>query len=424
MPGAGLPLELDGANDERGRSVHRGVSGADSVNSMRTLDAGDAPQLQLMEPLCRVEKHDKLLSSFVRSSMRRDSAQPQNEDLKSESISPFNLTSRDGGPSEGTRECAQDSEKPQLVVNYRLGQPKASSKDHNAFYGAVIRVWPSRLDVVQDEASVTTPLDTAPVTPPSAGSETELAHAGPPSPVRSVTLPFRPKPADSLFSDEAAELRSTFDGLAAEMDIKLRSIRLDSDRTLRKKTSTTKPNIGIASNNPFALLFPEPNGDSSSSASSSDQEPNASTNVLWRRTVSYWMNPESVSPVKSPATPARPSIDSSTESVYGSSPVRTPSMGDRLQFEATRSQRNMRYNALHQASSRPAATPTSLMSSTNTSYEGFQLPDGPGSTPQKVSRHSGVLDGALRVAEAVAELPRLAGLVNSCEEELVRSNQG
>jgi len=175
----------------------------------------------------------------------------------------------------------------------------------------------------------------------SENTKHEIVHQhGPPSPERSVRIPIRPKPAKQA-SFESTLFKPIFDRVAAKH---LGVFRPGSDPSLRQKYF---PHSAVSTSSP--VRYPrQPSLDLDETES--DDSVSCEDLRLFERTV------EKPSPLhirkqsnsipghaaSSPQTPVSISVLQST----GSSPIRTPSMGDKRLFDLQRAERDARYNAI------------------------------------------------------------------------------
>lgn len=175
--------------------------------------------------------------------------------------------------------------------------------------------------------------------------EQTIPQHGPPSPTRTVRLPLRPKaPLTKHTSHDSMIFRPILDRLAAK---KLDILRPGSDPTLRQRYF---PHVLVdASNN---AQFPRQTSlDSDGSKTSEDSNDDSG---IFERAVEpvsplHIRKQPGVSPAKNVPSPRTPK-DNADPQTPGSSPFRTPSMGDRQLFEMQRAERNARYNAIHSGS--------------------------------------------------------------------------
>lgn len=207
----------------------------------------------------------------------------------------------------------------------------------------------------------------------------EIVHQhGPPSPERSVRLPIRPKPAKQT-SFESTLFKPILDRVAAKH---LGVFRPGSDPSLRQKYF---PHSAVSTSSP--TRYPrQPSLDLDETES--DDSELCEDLRLFERTV------EKPSPLcirkqsnnlpghtaPSPQTPT----SASTLQVTGSSPIRTPSMGDKRLFDLQRAERDARYNAILSGE----APCTMLQNSSDIQLAAFDNA-GPGSKGSTPSRSSG-----------------------------------
>lgn len=175
--------------------------------------------------------------------------------------------------------------------------------------------------------------------------EQTIHQHGPPSPTRTVRLPLRPKaPLTKPSSHDSMIFRPILDRLAAK---KLGILRPGSDPTLRQRYY---PHVLIDASN--HAQFPRQTSlDSRGSKTSEESNDNSG---IFERAVEpvsplHIRKQSGVSPAKNAPSPRTPK-DNADPQTPGSSPYRTPSMGDRQLFEMQRAERNARYNAIHSGS--------------------------------------------------------------------------
>lgn len=173
--------------------------------------------------------------------------------------------------------------------------------------------------------------------------EKSIPQHGPPSPTRSVRLPLRPK-AVPLTKQSSYDFKPILDRLAAK---NLNIMRPGSDPTLRQRYF---PHVTVDASK--IVEYPRQTSlDSDSSKASGESN---DTLGIFERAVEpitplHTRKQVAVTPTKttqSPRTP-RETVDPQTP---GSSPFRTPSMGDRQQFDKQRAERDARYKAIHSGS--------------------------------------------------------------------------
>lgn len=180
-----------------------------------------------------------------------------------------------------------------------------------------------------------------------------VAHCGPPSPGRAVQLPLRPKPALSKHSSyDSMIFKPILDRLAAK---KLGVFRPGSDPTLRQKYFP-QVTIGTAT----VVTYPRQASLDSRASKTSTKSKGSEDSSMLDDSAIFERAVESPSPLQirkqahesasrhasSPRTPK----DATSAQTPGSSPDRTPSMGDRQLFDLQRAERNARYNAIHSGS--------------------------------------------------------------------------
>lgn len=177
-------------------------------------------------------------------------------------------------------------------------------------------------------------------------SDTEqiIVHAnGPPSPERRVNLPLRPKAATTNSSSfDSRMFKPILDRVAANNS---NIFRPGSDPSLRQKYF---PHAAVAENRSVDHQR-QPSLDSDDAAPG-NTEPGAAVGVF-ERTVEqpsplHIRKQSSTAAVDMSPLPQTP-VSTSSQSAPGSSPHRTPSMGDRKEFDRQRADRNARYSAIY-----------------------------------------------------------------------------
>jgi len=226
----------------------------------------------------------------------------------------------------------------------------------------------------------------------------EIVHQhGPPSPERSVRLPLRPKAPMKQSSFESTLFRPILDRVAAKH---LGVFRPGSDPSLRQKYF---PHSTASTSSP--VRYPrEPSLDLDETES--DDTGSYDDLALFERAVEKpsplhirkQSNNTPVHAVSLPQTPA----STSTLQAPGSSPIRTPSMGDRRQFDLQRAERDARYNAILSGES----PNTALKNSSDILLAEFGNA-GPGSKGSTPTRSSGGIRGQRRMSPTY--LQRLIG---------------
>lgn len=203
---------------------------------------------------------------------------------------------------------------------------------------------------------------------------------GPPSPERRVMLPLRPKTLTQHTSFESTLFKPILDRVAAK---NLGVFRPGSDPSLRQKYF---PHTAVSTSSP--VRYPsQPSLDlddtESDDTESCDLERPAPLHIRKQP------NNTPGHTVPSPQTPA----STSTLQAPGSSPVRTPSMGDRQLFDLKRAEREARYNAILSGKS-----PNTVLRKTSD----IQLAEfgnaGPGSKGSTPTRSSGGREGQRRMS--------------------------
>jgi hypothetical protein len=216
----------------------------------------------------------------------------------------------------------------------------------------------------------------------------EIVHQhGPPSPERSVRLPLRPKAPMKQCSFESTLFKPILDRVAAKH---LGVFRPGSDPSLRQKYF---PHSTVSTSSPVRY----PRQPSLDLDTESDDTESCEDLALFERAVEKpsplhirkQSNNTPVHAVSSPQTPA----SASTLQAPGSSPIRTPSMGDRRQFDVQRAERDARYNAILSGNS-PS---TVVKNSTDIQLAEFGNA-GPGSKGSTPTRSSGGIRGQRRMS--------------------------
>jgi hypothetical protein len=208
-----------------------------------------------------------------------------------------------------------------------------------------------------------------------------IVHSqGPPSPERLVRLPLRPKPPITKHTSfESTLFKPILDRVAAKH---LGVFRPGSDPSLRQKYF---PHSAVDTN--VSFQYPrQPSLDLDDTVS--DAAESCDDIGIFERTVEQpsplhirkQSGATSMQAVSSPQTP----VGTSTSQAPGSSPIRTPSMGDRQQFELQRAERHARYSAIY--SGGPSNTALEDDSDIQLAEFGNAGPGSRGSTP---SRNSG-----------------------------------
>jgi hypothetical protein len=165
---------------------------------------------------------------------------------------------------------------------------------------------------------------------------------GPPSPERSVRLPLRPKPTTIKHTSfEPTIFKPILDRVAAK---NLGVFRPGSDPSLRQKYF---PRVIIGANGPMErprLSFLDSDNTSITETQSCDAI------GIFERTVEqpsplHIRKQSNTTPIRTVSSSQTP-VASTTPGSPGSSPTRTPSMGDRQQFDLQRAERHARYSAI------------------------------------------------------------------------------
>lgn len=212
---------------------------------------------------------------------------------------------------------------------------------------------------------------------------------GPPSPERCVRLPLRSKSTLTTHTSfESTLFKPILDRVAAKH---LGVFRPGSDPSLRQKyfphsaTSTYSP-----------VRYPRQPSLDLDDIESDDTESSDDVGLFERATerpspldIHKQSHNTPVHAVSSPQTPA----STSTLQTLGSSPIRTPSMGDRRLFDLQRAERDARYNAIH-----AGVSPNTTLKNGS----GIQLAEfgnaGPGFNGSTPTRSSGRRGGQRRMS--------------------------
>lgn len=224
--------------------------------------------------------------------------------------------------------------------------------------------------------------------------ERTIPQHGPPSPTRSVRLPLRPKaPLTKHSSYDSIVLRPILDRFTAK---KLGNLRPGSDPTLRQRFF---PHVVVDTST--IAEYPRQTSLDSDGSKSSGESNNDSG--IFERAVEpvsplHIRKQAGIAPTKNAPSPCTPR-ETADPHTPDSSPLRTPSMGDRRVFDMQRAERNARYNAIHSGSYGAVI---------NDNFD-FQLADfnnaGPGSRGSTPGRNSGESDAGNspgRLGHAVA----------------------
>jgi hypothetical protein len=221
---------------------------------------------------------------------------------------------------------------------------------------------------------------------------------GPPSPERCVRLPLRPKSILTKHNSfESALFKPILDRVAAKH---LGVFRPGSDSSLRQKYF---PHSAASPCNP--ARYPRQPSLDLDDIESVDTESCDDVGLFERaieRPSPLRIHKQShntpVHAVSSPQTPA----STSTLQAPGSSPTRTPSMGDRRLFDLQRAERDARYNAIH-----AGVSPNTVLKDTPDILLAEFGNAGPGSKGSTPTRSSGGRGGQRRMSPTY--LQRLMG---------------
>ncbi|KAM0709857.1 hypothetical protein Q7P35_003899 [Cladosporium inversicolor] len=200
---------------------------------------------------------------------------------------------------------------------------------------------------------------------------------GPPSPERRVMLPFRPKTMTQHTSFESTIFKPILDRVAAKH---LGVFRPGSDPTLRQKYF---PHTTVSTSSP--VRYP---GQPSVDLDDTESDDTESCDVgLFERAIErppplHIRKLSNNTPVHAPPSPQTPA-STSTLQAPGSSPIRTPSMGDRQLFDLQRAEREARYNAI--LSGKSPSTVMMNNSEIQLAEFGNAGPGSKGSTPTRSS---------------------------------------
>ena len=206
-----------------------------------------------------------------------------------------------------------------------------------------------------------------------------IHHRGPPSPERCVRLPLRPKPSLTKHTSfESTLFKPILDRVAAKQ---LGVFRPGSDPSLRQKYF---PHSVASTSSPIRYTS-QPSLDLDSTES--DDTGSCNDLGLFERTVEqpsplHIRKQSNGTPVHALASPQTPA-STSTLQAPGSSPIRTPSMGDRKLFDLQRAERDARYNAILSGGSPSTATKDNL--DIQLAEFGNAGPGSKGSTPARSS---------------------------------------
>lgn len=179
----------------------------------------------------------------------------------------------------------------------------------------------------------------------------QLPQHGPPSPTRSLQLPFRPKPVlTKHVSFESVVFKPFLDRIAAR---RLEVFRPGSDLTLGQRYF---PHVTIGATTSYEYprqtsLDSDSSNTSARNISSEDSGSSEDVGIFERvdRPPPLHIRKQSGTEVPLPHEVLLPQTpkDAASPHTPGSSPTRTPSMGDRQLFDLQSAERNARYNAIH-----------------------------------------------------------------------------
>lgn len=170
--------------------------------------------------------------------------------------------------------------------------------------------------------------------------ETVYEH-GAPSPERCVRLPLRPKPALTKHTSFDSTLsKPILDRVAAK---NFGAFRPGSDPSLRQKYF---PHTVVETKTSVQCSLPLDLDDALSGNSGSCDDADIFERTVERPSPLHIRKQSSTTLVHTFSSPQTP-VSNSTSQAPGSSANRTPSMGDRHQFDLQRAERNARYNAIH-----------------------------------------------------------------------------
>lgn len=171
----------------------------------------------------------------------------------------------------------------------------------------------------------------------------EVHEHGPPSPERCVRLPLRPKPTLTKHTSfESTIFKPILDRVAAK---NLGVFRPGSDPLLRQKYFSRGI---VGTNSPVENPIQAPLDLDDTHSTETEL---GDTVGIFERTVEqpsplHIRKQSSTTPTHTVPAP-QTLVSISTPEAPGSSPIRTPSMGDRQQFDLQRAERNARYNSIH-----------------------------------------------------------------------------
>ena len=211
---------------------------------------------------------------------------------------------------------------------------------------------------------------------------------GLPSPERCVRLPLRPKSLTTHTSFESTLFKPILDRVAAKQ---LGVFRPGSDPSLRQKYF---PHAAASMSSPVRYSS-QPSldlDDTESDDTESCDDIGLFERAIERPAPLHIRKQSNSTPVHAAPSPQTPA-STSTLQVSGSSPIRTPSMGDRQLFDLQRAEREARYNAILSGKS-----PSTVLRKTSD----IQLAEfgnaGPGSKGSTPTRSSGGRGGQRRMS--------------------------
>ncbi|KAK5169362.1 uncharacterized protein LTR77_005337 [Saxophila tyrrhenica] len=460
MPGTNLPLEIDGANGEMSQMFERSVTPPSAkerkwLRTMRSLDAmaeayAAAPKdteatsanSQSGGPSNDLaSRTPKFSSGTATDSCSPTQPQPKNVQLCSTS-------SLEAMAEASTIAHRNDELELQRTVEAGRELPNstpASPQRRNATSAETVHTLPSDMESLSRQRAYESPprshvpgtgeVDCMPVEDPF--KDDKAVGSGPPSPDRSVTLPFRPKASQVSHDASATQVTrnartstteepeankyvftqtvptSPATSLALQMELQrnydmatryeyaeqsknvpLERESFEDEDPFENRASDDDTCMGAQELLTYGIILPNYSFDSLSggegmsphggplasnlpaigrhdenssppSSRSCNRYTAGASDAQYRFSVNNWLRepPTTHAPDDEQATPRRRGAIWSSESVSSNeerktpeispsttNPDRTPSMGNRLEFDLKRSNRNMRYNALHQGS--------------------------------------------------------------------------